>query len=229
MIHVALSPPAASYVHTRSAVSRFWSPSPLSLDRQFTVDIAQSIFSLGIPSIFFFNCWVFASGPLSTVQAPGCLHPRLRTPISVGPLCLVGALWRVWTDADFKLHAQVPFGKQRCREHLKSSAPRYCQVAHGCRYKHTTSVDGHLFSIIIFPDAKTLAMNPIGVQNDPRGLRLIIVLTIFLFLSIVAVVFRIWGRRIQRKLLVFNDYALLVGLVHLQRKICFFFFFQMSG
>jgi hypothetical protein len=60
-------------------------------------------------------------------------------------------------------------------------------------------------------------MNPIGVQSNPRGQKLIIILTVFLFLSIIAVGLRLWGRRIQHKSLVFNDYAIMVGLVFLQQ------------
>ncbi|KAH7115007.1 hypothetical protein B0J11DRAFT_539612 [Dendryphion nanum] len=56
-------------------------------------------------------------------------------------------------------------------------------------------------------------MNPIGVQHNPRGLRLIIVLSVFLLLAIISVGLRLWGRRIQRKSLVFNDYAIMVGLL----------------
>lgn len=56
-------------------------------------------------------------------------------------------------------------------------------------------------------------MGIISIGGNPRGAKLIIVETIFIFLDVVAVAGRIWSRRIQQKALQFNDWSIIVALV----------------
>lgn len=47
----------------------------------------------------------------------------------------------------------------------------------------------------------------------------VIVLSVFCFLALVAVIFRLWARRVQRARWALNDYLCVVGLVSIAR--CF--------
>jgi hypothetical protein len=53
----------------------------------------------------------------------------------------------------------------------------------------------------------------IPISGNPRGAKLVIVETIFIFLDILAVLGRLWARRIQRKSLEFNDWSIIVALI----------------
>lgn len=54
---------------------------------------------------------------------------------------------------------------------------------------------------------------PTSFTEDPTRIMHIIVLSIFSFLAVVAVVFRLWARKIQRNIWELSDYLVIVGLV----------------
>lgn len=56
-------------------------------------------------------------------------------------------------------------------------------------------------------------MELISVAGNSRGITQIIVTTLFLLLATLAVVARVWARRIKTFALVFNDYAAVFALV----------------
>ena len=51
--------------------------------------------------------------------------------------------------------------------------------------------------------------------DDSSRVLHVVVMTVFSFLALVAVLFRIWARRIQRSRVELNDYLCIVGLVWL--------------
>ena len=52
--------------------------------------------------------------------------------------------------------------------------------------------------------------------KDPTRVTHVAVLSIFSFFALVAVIFRLWARRVQRSRLEVNDYLCIVGLVCLK-------------
>ena len=50
-------------------------------------------------------------------------------------------------------------------------------------------------------------------SQDPTRVTHVVVLSVFCFLAIVAVIFRLWARKIQQHVLEANDYLVIVGLV----------------
>ena len=51
------------------------------------------------------------------------------------------------------------------------------------------------------------------LSENTTGARLIVILTIFVFLDILTVGLRLWARRIKKKKLALNDWAIIAGLV----------------
>jgi branched-subunit amino acid transport protein len=51
------------------------------------------------------------------------------------------------------------------------------------------------------------------LQTNPKGTEWIAVETPFLLLALVAVALRLWARKLKRRTLEFNDYAILVAIV----------------
>jgi len=50
-------------------------------------------------------------------------------------------------------------------------------------------------------------------RNDPTRVTHIIILSIFSFLALIAVIFRLWAGKIQRRIWELSDYLIVVGLV----------------
>ncbi len=58
------------------------------------------------------------------------------------------------------------------------------------------------------------------LQENPKGAERIAVETPFLLLAFVTVALRLWARKLKRRTLEFNDYAILVAMVRqIQRQI----------
>ena len=56
-------------------------------------------------------------------------------------------------------------------------------------------------------------MVPTPFSQDPTRVTHVVVLSVFSFLAIIAVIFRLWARKIQRNTWEANDYLVIVGLV----------------
>lgn len=56
-------------------------------------------------------------------------------------------------------------------------------------------------------------MAPTPFSRDPTRVTHVVVLSVFSFLAVVAVIFRLWARKIQRNIWEVNDYLVIVGLV----------------
>ena len=50
-------------------------------------------------------------------------------------------------------------------------------------------------------------------QNNPQGFTILITCSVFAGLAVIAVVLRLWSRKIRKAKLCLNDYAILVALV----------------
>lgn len=50
-------------------------------------------------------------------------------------------------------------------------------------------------------------------KDDPTRIAHVSVLSVFSFLALAAVIFRLWARKIQRKMWDLSDYLIIVGLV----------------
>ena len=56
-------------------------------------------------------------------------------------------------------------------------------------------------------------MAPTPFSQDPTRVMHVVVLAVFSFLALLAVIFRLWARKIQRHTWETNDYLVIVGLV----------------
>lgn len=56
-------------------------------------------------------------------------------------------------------------------------------------------------------------MAPTPFSQDPTRVMHVAVLSVFSFLALFAVIFRLWARKIQRNVWEANDYLVIVGLV----------------
>ena len=56
-------------------------------------------------------------------------------------------------------------------------------------------------------------MEPTPFSQDPTRVMHVAVLSVFSFLALVAVILRLWARKIRRKEWEANDYLIIVGLV----------------
>ncbi len=50
-------------------------------------------------------------------------------------------------------------------------------------------------------------------EDNPQGLMVVVVCSVFTFLATVSTALRLWSRRIKRVTLRFNDYTILAALV----------------
>lgn len=58
-------------------------------------------------------------------------------------------------------------------------------------------------------------MAPTSFSHDPTRVMHVAVLSVFSFLALVAVIFRLWARKIQKNTWEANDYLIIVGSVGL--------------
>lgn len=56
-------------------------------------------------------------------------------------------------------------------------------------------------------------MAPIAFSHDPTRVMHVVILSVFSFLALVAVIFRLWARKILHNTWEANDYLIIVGLV----------------
>jgi hypothetical protein len=77
-----------------------------------------------------------------------------------------------------------------------------------------------LFSNIQFLPVFKFRMTLIPKTGDQLGISVIIVDVLFLALAALAICFRLWARRMTKKPLCFNDYAVIVALVSLLPNNC---------
>jgi len=69
------------------------------------------------------------------------------------------------------------------------------------------------FGFALRRSISTVSMELISVAGNSRGIGQIIVTTIFLLLATLAVVARVWARKMMRLALSINDYAAIFALV----------------
>ena len=62
-------------------------------------------------------------------------------------------------------------------------------------------------------DVQGHTMAPTPFSQDPTRVAHVVVLAVFSFLALLAVIFRLWARKIQRHTWEVNDYLVIVGLV----------------
>lgn len=62
-------------------------------------------------------------------------------------------------------------------------------------------------------------MAPMPLSQDPVRVTHVAVLSVFSFVAVVAVVLRLWARKLSKNLWEANDYLVIVGLVGIVRKL----------
>ena len=56
-------------------------------------------------------------------------------------------------------------------------------------------------------------MAPTPFSHDPTRVMHVVILSVFSFLALIAVIFRLWARKIQKKVWEANDHLIIFGLV----------------
>ena len=62
-------------------------------------------------------------------------------------------------------------------------------------------------------------MAPTPFSQDPTRVMHVIILSVFSFVALISVIFRLWARKLQKNIWEANDYLVIVGLVGAAAKI----------
>ena len=61
-------------------------------------------------------------------------------------------------------------------------------------------------------------MGPTPFSQDPTRIMHVAVLSVFSFIALVAVIFRLWARKLSKNIWEANDYLIIVGLVGVAKR-----------
>ncbi len=110
--------------------------------------------------------------------------------------------------------AGQPRGEAECGARLIDLLPLMCGC---CSERHTTIHKTTLSLLsstqISNPNEKRPTMAPTPFSHDPTRVMHVVILSVFSFLALIAVIFRLWARKIQKKVWEANDHLIIFGLV----------------